>query len=259
MPSPHRNKLTILPAAALALCVTAASAQPAPFSVSLGGQSITITPAHSEDLSAATVQLGAQKFKILAGKQPPDAPVDLRTMTTVKNGYLLLENYYTATGWRTDSVTVFTIRNGALKRLGEIDADPIWGPPGSNRFIDIDDQLEMNHLTGHTDAPGVTVALRDMNGKLVYDPAWCWRLNAGHYDKATKDLAANRNDSLAAASLLLNLAVIDRYCHRDRELAADLSRAHAVLPKDYDDLLKSELSTLQIGKRPKDNLLLSSP
>jgi hypothetical protein len=228
--------------------------------VELDGHQVSITPSVDEAHGKfATVRAGAARFAVPAGSllPDPDALPDVKAAATVKDGYLSIEFNNGGNGWRSETRTVFAFRHGSLVRLGVAlpDTAPLQGEQAlaraSGLFLDIDDQLETNGLTAHFDAPGVVVALREQDGRLVYDPSWCWRLNAPHYAEDVEKLTARQAKTwqdLSAA--FLSMAVIDKYCGRTAALRADFLHARANLPYwDY-RLLVAAVLKLEVGRRP---------
>ncbi len=230
-----------------------------PLNIELDGHQVSITPGVDAARGKfAIVRSGAPSFTVQAGdaEPDPDALPDIKAAASVKDGYLSIHFNNGGNGWRSQTRTVFAFRHGSLVRLGVAlpDTEPLEGAEAEARasglFLDIDDQLETNGLTAHFDAPGVAIALQEQNGRLVYDPGWCWRLNAPHYaedvDKLTTRQAKTWQDISAA---FLSMAVIDKYCGRTAALRADFLHARANLPYwDY-RLLVSAVLKLEVGRR----------
>jgi hypothetical protein len=239
---------------------SAAPLSAAPLDVELDGHQVSITPGVDEVHGKfATVRAGAQRFNVPAGDAmlDPDTMPDVKAEATVKDGFLSIHFNNGGNGWRSGTRTVFAFRHGSLVRLGVAlpDTEPLEGAEAQARadglFLDIDDQLESNGLTAHFNAPGVDVALKEQDGRFVYDPDWCWRLNAPHYaedvEKLTTSQAKTWQDMSAA---FLSMAVIDKYCGRTAALRADFLHARANLPYwDY-RLLVAAVLKLEVGKRP---------
>jgi hypothetical protein len=228
--------------------------------VALAGQSLTMTPGNDADVPVAKLCLTSHCFTVPAGRAFDEhgAVPAIQSVISVRDGYLFVRSDNGGNGWRSVIATVFAIRNAGLVRLGAIAADdfpvPLAQQPNQGGvFFDIDNQLEENRITSHADAPGVAVALQERDGKFVYDPAWCWRLNAADYARQTERLKLpGQIPYYDMAVTLLNMAVIDKYCARTQALEADLFHAKARLPDETYKMMASILDSLQVGKRPAD-------
>jgi hypothetical protein len=237
------------------------SAKMAPLAIELSNRTLTIVPGAGPHGPIATVKLADQSFTVPMGSviEAWHGSSDPKAATHSEGEYLFIDSYNGGNGWRSQKRNIFAIRNGELVRLGDIASDIDGVPPelkrqlhDAQRFLDVDDQLETNRLTSHAGAPSILVALNEQDGKLTYDPAWCWRLNAAEYKNQADRLAATAlaPASSATAEAWLSVAVIDKYCSRVAQLRHDLNGAGASLPSgDYHTLL-SLIDKLHAGRRP---------
>jgi hypothetical protein len=222
-----------------------------PIVVALEGGTVEVRPEPGK--RRAVVKFGGQTMTVPAGA--PSSPKTVVASIGAKAGYLFIDRSNESNAWRGRIEQVFKIEGGKLVRLGAVagKTEEEAPKPGyaleDGRFLDIDDQLEGNALTSHAEAPGIWVALREEAGRLVYDPTQCWTLNEKTYaDNAEELKKPQQEESFDPAALFLAQAVIDTYCERTAERAADLAAAKSRLkPKEYKTMV-GVLGTLRVGK-----------
>ena len=238
--------------------------------VTLDNKPVTLTSLRDpNETLVVDVTLGTDRYTVTYGNKAIEQdvlahPDDMdyvpafSSAVTTWNGYLLIEDDGGGNGWRADQAHIFAIRAGRLFQLGIIVSEMQTAGSlveqevrDSREFLDLDNQFETNPLTGHADAVGIVIALKENAGRLVYQPKWCWRLNGGDEGRRWNDQHLAQTQGLeATAAQLLQRAAIDRYCDRTDMLVADLDRARALFPPAKYTVLAGLVRHMTVGKLP---------
>jgi len=236
--------------------------------VTLDQRPVTLTPEIDGDgeISIA-VRLGKQSLRFSPGDavryQKSPSQDDITGKITTEDGYLFFRIECLCLAHRFPVMEVFAIRRGKLIHFGSVQAYESPHRPGrlpeapsGGVFYDSNSALEENGITMHASAPSIAIALREVNARLVYDPALCWPSNAAYYVRArgyvsgpAQLIAADdtSTDSDAVEAGLLAKAGIDKSCHRDAALKTDFAAARARLAPPVFKIFAKDIARMKIA------------
>jgi hypothetical protein len=147
---------------------------------------------------------------------------------------------------------VFTIRDGRLVYIGEVNAEEREEPGSSYKagvFRDVYDKFDINDLTSHAGAPVLWLVLEEKNGRL--------RVNLGRtWEENYKDFSANAKTLRNADEILFN-AVLAKYCQRKAELQQMIQAAKTKLDKEELEQFMKILSQVVPGELPRRSVEVS--
>jgi hypothetical protein len=159
--------------------------------------------------------------------------------------------------WRCNLEHIYKIVDKHLIYIGATYAGESDTPGSSYQngvFIDIYDKLEINTLTGHVDAPGLWLVIKEKNGKMVVDLDQTWIRNKKDYDTNQSEIQAGlkkKTNSFYLLSPLLFNAVLAKYCAKKDQLKTSVKIAGTILDVNRFHDFQKILSEVMGGEIPR--------
>ena len=215
-----------------------------------------------------TIERGNDRFRIstsIYGAKDQDEAISvLKRVTGWKEGYLFVrEDCGGGNAWRCDLDHVFAIRQGRLNHLGEVAAGMPWdslvGKYKDGYFTDIYNKFEINDLTSHAHAPGMTLFLQEKGGHLQVNLEYTCLQNREVFMEDAAKIAGNRGKEFADENSravylippILSNAVYAKYCRRGTELSHIMRVAKSVLTKHELQKFLAILAQVVPGEKPE--------
>ncbi|HEX6138650.1 MAG TPA: hypothetical protein VF059_13425 [Casimicrobiaceae bacterium] len=216
----------------------------------------TLTVSHGE-------RSFAYKTTVVGVDDSDDAVVALKRTIGWKDRYLFVrQECGGGNRWRCDIDQVFALRGDRLVHIGEQAGGTRNQGPGAfyrrGYFVDMYDRLENNDLTTHAGAPSFAIYMKDAGDSMTVDLARTWKEGRATYGRNRKDIVRIARDrgmdprarAEALASLLLDNAVLARYCRQAKPLEQTLQDAQQLLPGERWKTFESIVERVKPGELP---------